>query len=96
MAKEHSTHTRRDFIKFAATGLVAATTPEALAASGHDGKPEAGKKLRVALAGLFEEVNTFAVETVITSYSIHYTKLYDLSPSGIRTSWCCACSRRGR
>jgi len=64
MAKEHSTHTRRDFIKFAATGLVAATTPEALAASGGDGKPAAGKKLRVALAGLFEEVNTFAVETM--------------------------------
>jgi microcystin degradation protein MlrC len=65
VSKEGSERTRRDFIKLAATGVAAATTtPNAFAASTDDSKPATGKPLRVALAGLFEEVNTFAVETM--------------------------------
>jgi len=64
MANEHPAHTRRDFIRLAAASAAAATTPGVLGASADDGKPAAGNRIRVALAGLFEEVNTFAVETM--------------------------------
>ena len=64
MTKQHTNPTRRDFIKIAATGGAAAMMPNALAGSAGDTQPAAERKLRVALAGLFEEVNTFAVETM--------------------------------
>jgi microcystin degradation protein MlrC len=64
MPNEKFKHTRRDFIKLAAAGVAAATMPNTFIASAGDSKPATGKKLRVALAGLFEEVNTFAVETM--------------------------------
>jgi len=54
---------RREFMKLAAASVAAAATPSALAAAA-TGESEAGKGMRVALAGLFEEVNTFAVETM--------------------------------
>ena len=55
--------TRRDFIKVAAASVVAVTTANAFAAT-TDSVSGPGKGMRVALAGLFEEVNTFAVETM--------------------------------
>jgi len=64
MMKEYSQITRRDFIKLAAAGVAAATTLSPFATAAGESKTEAGKKIRVALAGLFEEVNTFAVETM--------------------------------
>ncbi|HRD88199.1 MAG TPA: M81 family metallopeptidase [Accumulibacter sp.] len=64
MTNEAIGNSRRSFIKMAAAGAAAAATVNPLATSAAEEKPEAGKKMRVALAGLFEEVNTFAVETM--------------------------------
>jgi len=64
MASEDSDISRRTFIKMTAAGIAAAATTQPLTASAGERKPVAGKTIRVALAGLFEEVNTFAVETM--------------------------------
>jgi len=64
MSNEYSLHTRRDFIKLAAAGAAATATISPFAASAGDSTSESGNKIRVALAGIFEEVNTFAVETM--------------------------------
>jgi len=63
MKKHGFNTTRRDFIKAAAASVVAVTTANAFAAT-TDSVSGPGKGMRVALAGLFEEVNTFAVETM--------------------------------
>ncbi|HME41740.1 MAG TPA: M81 family metallopeptidase [Syntrophorhabdales bacterium] len=63
MKKGDTSITRHNFIKSATAIVAAASVPNALAATA-DNKSGSGKGLRVALAGLFEEVNTFAVETM--------------------------------
>jgi len=49
MTNEHTNHTRRDFIKTAATGVAVAIVPNALAGSAGDTKPITETKLRASL-----------------------------------------------
>ena len=63
MTNEELENSRRNFIKLAAAGA-AATTLSPFGSTAEEDKPVPVKKIRVALAGLFEEVNTFATETM--------------------------------
>jgi len=63
MTDEQVEKSRRNFLKLAAAGA-AATSLNPLAAGADDKGSSAARKSRVALAGVFEEVNTFAVETM--------------------------------
>jgi len=64
MSKGERDITRRDFVKIAAVGAATVAVQNSLGGKALAGTADTGKGMRIAIAGLFEEVNTFAVETM--------------------------------